>query len=293
MKWIQLIIHCAPQQSEEIELAALELGALSVTLQDAADQPILEPAVGETPLWDACVMTALFPSDTFTSAIDDQLKNRFSIINQHWQQLEDKDWSQEWKQHFQPTLCGERLWICPSWTEPPDPQGINLHLDPGLAFGTGSHPTTHLCLQWLDAQNLKGKTVIDYGCGSGILGVAALLLGAADVIAVDNDPQALLASRDNARRNQITDDQLKTYLPEQLPLNCHADVVVANILAAPLIKLSSRLCAMTKPSGYLCLAGLLDSQIDQVMAPYASDFEFQQPKIESEWALLSAKKHAE
>ena len=290
MKWIQLIIHCSPQESEEIELATIELGALSVTLQDAADQPILEPAVGETPLWDACVLTALFPSNAVTTDIDSQLKHRCSIITQRWEQLEDKDWSQEWKKHFQPTLCGKRLWICPSWTKPPDPQGINLHLDPGLAFGTGSHPTTHLCLQWLDAQDLKGKTVVDYGCGSGILGVAALLLGAREVIAVDNDPQALLASRNNALRNNISEKQLKTYLPEELPPNSYADVLVANILAAPLIELSPKLCAMTKPLGHLCLAGLLDSQIDQVAAPYAKDFDFHEPKIQSEWAQLSAKK---
>jgi ribosomal protein L11 methyltransferase len=142
----------------------------------------------------------------------------------------------------------------------------------------------------LDAQDLKGKTIVDYGCGSGILGVAALLLGAREVIAVDNDPQALLASRNNALRNNISEKQLKTYLPEELPPNSYADVLVANILAAPLIELSPKLCAMTKPLGYLCLAGLLDSQIDQVAAPYAKDFDFYEPKIESEWAQLSAKK---
>jgi ribosomal protein L11 methyltransferase len=291
MQWIQLIIDCSPELSTDAEAVALALGALSVTLQDAADQPILEPAVGETPLWDACVMTALFPSNTDTESIDAQLISHLpTAISKRWEQLEDKDWSQEWKQHFQPLQCGQRLWICPSWIEPPDPNAVNLSLDPGLAFGTGSHPTTYLCLKWLDAQDLSGKTVIDYGCGSGILGIAALLLGAKHVIAVDNDPQALLASRDNALRNNVADERLQTFLPEELPHTLTADVVVANILAAPLIQLAPKLCAVTRPCGLLCLAGLLDNQIDAVITPYISDFTFFTPIIESEWAQLSARK---
>ena len=291
MQWIQLIIPCSRQLSGDVESAALEAGALSVTLQDASDQPILEPAVGETPLWDDCVMTALFSSETDTKSIDEQLSVALpGALTKRWQQLEDKDWSQEWKQHFQPLKCGDRLWICPSWIAQPDPNGVNLSLDPGLAFGTGSHPTTHLCLRWLDQQDLSGKTVIDYGCGSGILGIAALLLGAKQVIAVDNDPQALLASRDNAQRNNIAADRLKTYLPEDLPANLYAEVMVANILAAPLISLAPKLCAMTKPKGLLCLAGLLESQITAVSAPYSQQFRFFSPSIESEWAQLSAQK---
>lgn len=291
MQWIQLIIPCSRHYSGDVESAVLETGALSVTLQDAADQPILEPAVGETPLWDDCVMTALFSSETDTKSIDDQLTSALGDkLIKHWEQLEDKDWSQEWKQHFQPLKCGERLWICPSWIAPPDSSGVNLSLDPGLAFGTGSHPTTYLCLRWLDQQDLNGKTVIDYGCGSGILGIAALLLGAKQVIAVDNDPQALLASRDNAERNNIAADRLTTYLPEDVPANLLADIMVANILAAPLILLAPKLCAMTKLKGLLCLAGLLENQIDAVSAPYSEQFMFFPPSIESEWAQLSAQK---
>mgnify|MGYP000035237021 FL=1 len=291
MQWIQLIIQCSRQLSGVVESAAMDVGALSVTLQDAADQPILEPAVGETPLWDECVMTALFSSEADTKIIDEQLAAYLpGSAKQRWEQLEDKDWSQEWKQHFQPLKCGERLWICPSWIAPPDPNGVNLSLDPGLAFGTGSHPTTHLCLRWLDQQDLSGKTVIDYGCGSGVLGIAALLLGAKQVIAVDNDPQALLASRDNAQRNNIASDRLITYLPDDVPANLQVDVMIANILAAPLISLAPKLCVMTKPKGSLCLAGLLDNQIDAVSAPYSEQFKFFSPAIESEWAQLSAQK---
>ena len=210
-------------------------------------------------------MTALFSSKIDTNNVNEQMTTYLSgTINARWEQLEDKDWSQEWKQHFQPLKCGDRLWICPSWITPPDLNAVNLSLDPGLAFGTGSHPTTHLCLRWLDRQDLKGKIVIDYGCGSGILGIAALLLGAKQVIAVDNDPQALLASRDNAERNNITASRLSTYLPDDVPATICADVMVANILASPLISLAPKLCAMTKPKGLLCLAGLLETQIDAV-----------------------------
>lgn len=188
--------------------------------------------------------------------------------------------------------CGERLWICPSWIEPPDANGINLSLDPGLAFGTGSHPTTHLCLRWLDKQDLAGQTVIDYGCGSGILGIAALLLGAEKVIAVDNDPQALLATRDNAERNNIAAERISTYLPEELPADTVGQTMLANILAAPLIELAPKLTALTASNGLICLSGLLEHQITAVSQPYLGNFAFDDPAIETEWAQLAARKTA-
>lgn len=273
----------------------LDAGALSVTLQDAADQPILEPGVGETPLWDSCVIKALFPSTIDTDAVSLQLQAQLQFLSQselRWELLEDKDWSQEWKKYFKPMKCGDRLWICPSWAEAPEPDAINLLLDPGLAFGTGSHPTTHLCLRWLDQQDLKGKTLIDYGCGSGILGIAALLLGADKVIAIDNDPQALLASRDNAKRNQIADQRLITCLPDAIPDNSLADIMVANILAAPLIQLAGKITDLTAPGGLLCLSGLLEAQIPDVRAPYRQYFDFGATGLEDEWAQLSATKTA-
>lgn len=291
MEWVQLISHVPRSLSQNLEALVIKLGAVSVSLQDAADQPILEPAIGEMPLWDDCILAALFSSAVETKDIDRQLSRLIpSGMPIVWEQLEHKDWSQEWKQYFQPMQCGERLWICPSWIAPPDFTAINLHLDPGLAFGTGSHPTTHLCLRWLDQQDLTNKTIIDYGCGSGILGIAALLLGAKSVVAVDHDPQALMASRDNAQRNNIVDERLYTYLPHELPANLSAEVMIANILAAPLIDLAPTLCNMTQSNGLLCLAGLLDSQIDSVTAPYSKDFNFLAPAIESTWAQLSAKK---
>ncbi|MBT7376211.1 MAG: 50S ribosomal protein L11 methyltransferase [Porticoccaceae bacterium] len=290
-RWIQLNTEVCREHSESFEDALLDAGALSVTLQDAADQPILEPGVGETPLWDNCIIKALFPSTVDTDQISAQLDICLTPSSGwRWELLEDKDWSQEWKKYFNPVKCGERLWICPSWTKAPDPQGINLSLDPGLAFGTGSHPTTHLCLRWLDAQDLQGKTVVDYGCGSGILGIAALLLGAKKVIAVDNDPQALLATRDNAQRNQIDGEQILTCLPEAIPANTIAEVMVANILAAPLIQLAPSITELTAANGLLCLSGLLESQIVDVSAPYRSNFDFEGPAIEDQWAQLSARK---
>lgn len=293
MQWLQLIVASTRDGSSAIEDALLELGAVSVTLEDAADQPILEPGVGETPLWDNCIIKALFADDTDTVQASAQLEQLTAqSLQQSWQQLEDKDWSQEWKKYFSPMKCGERLWICPSWIAPPDPDGINLSLDPGLAFGTGSHPTTHLCLRWLDKQDLAGQTVIDYGCGSGILGIAALLLGAEKVIAVDNDPQALLATRDNAQRNNIAPQRISTYLPEDLPADSIGQTMLANILAAPLIELAPRLTALTASNGLICLSGLLEHQIAAVSEPYLENFRFDDPAIETEWAQLGARKIA-
>jgi ribosomal protein L11 methyltransferase len=291
-QWIQLNIEAKPQQTEQIEEAVLDAGAVSVTLQDAADQPILEPGVGETPLWDSCILTALFSATVDTSKTTDHINAFLSFpIKADWQLVEDKDWSQEWKKHFKPIPCSEgRLWICPSWIDAPKPDAVNLRLDPGLAFGTGSHPTTMLCLNWLEKQSLKGKTVIDFGCGSGILGIAALLLGADKVWAIDNDPQALLASRDNAQRNGIDDDRLITLLPEQIPDKAKANIMLANILAKPLIDLADQISALTLSKGQLCLSGILSHQINTVSAAYQNQFEFDAAMLEEDWAQLSATK---
>lgn len=291
-QWIQLNIEATPQQTEQIEDAALEAGAVSVTLQDAADQPILEPGVGETPLWDNCILTALFPASVDTHATTDQINAFLPFpIKADWELVEDKDWSQEWKKHFKPIPCDKgRLWICPSWLDAPQPDAVNLRLDPGLAFGTGSHPTTMLCLNWLEKQSLTGKTIIDFGCGSGILGIAALLLGADKVWAIDNDPQALLASRDNAQRNGIDDDRLITLLPDEIPAEAKADIMVANILAKPLIDLVQQITSLTVPKGQLCLSGILSHQIDQVSAAYFNSFEFEPATLEDDWVQLAANK---
>jgi ribosomal protein L11 methyltransferase len=291
--WIQLNIEVMRNQSDCVEDAVLAVGALSVTLQDAADQPILEPGVGETPLWDLCILTALFPASIDTATTEQEIVAQLTFaIQANWELVEEKDWVQEWKKHFKPIACrGGRLWICPSWIDAPQPNAVNLRLDPGLAFGTGSHPTTMLCLNWLEKQSLEGKTVIDFGCGSGILGIATLLLGADKVWAIDNDPQALLASRDNAQRNGIDDDRLITLLPEQIPAEIKADIMVANILAKPLIDLAPQISNLTINNGQLCLSGILSHQIDQVVAAYLQDFEFEPATLEDDWVQLAALKH--
>lgn len=290
MSWIQIKIGCCRADSETIEATLLATGALSITLQDAADQPILEPAVGETPLWDACLVTGLYTTQIDREYVDACVKTQHDGIELSWEKLAEKQWTDIWKQDFFPLRCGEHLWICPSWRSPPDASKVNLILDPGMAFGTGSHPTTFMCLQWLDGQSLSQKTVIDYGCGSGILGIAALLLGASNVIAVDNDPQALAATRSNAERNSIPESNLQCYLPHELPKNSSAQVMLANILAAPLIALAPQLTAMTTNSGALCLSGILNEQIDTVCAAYNSDFSFYTPKMSADWAQLHGHK---
>ncbi len=273
MAWLQLIIQTSPDQSESLEDALLGVGALSITYRDNADQPILEPALGETPLWRETAVIALFEAGIESDPINQELSANFKGFaqNHRWEIIEDKDWEREWMQHYHPIHCGDNLWICPSWIDPPEPQAVNVLLDPGLAFGTGTHPTTLLCLQWLAKQDVSGKTIIDYGCGSGILGIAALLLGAKKVFAIDIDPQALLATRDNAGRNGIDLDAIETFLPENLPQQAPlppADLVFANILAGPLVALAPTLIALAKPKASLCLSGILSSQGHTVVEAY-------------------------
>ncbi|HEY7771882.1 MAG TPA: 50S ribosomal protein L11 methyltransferase, partial [Marinagarivorans sp.] len=228
MPWLEIHINTNREDAPHIEDQLMDVGALSVTLQDNADQPIFEPALGETPLWSATRVTGLFDADINTSSIDAQLQLPVQTSFK-WHIVEDKDWEREWMQHYHPIQCGDNFWICPSWIAPPHPDAVNLLLDPGLAFGTGTHPTTFLCLQWLATQSLNEQEVIDYGCGSGILGIGALLLGARRVLGVDIDPQALLATQDNAQRNHITAERFPVVFPDKCPAT-PVDLVVANIL---------------------------------------------------------------
>lgn len=292
MPWLQLRIDTDRSNSDALEDALLAAGAVSVTLQDNANQPILEPAVGETPLWDQLRVTALFDAQTDTKqAVADAATALGSDLPTfRWELIEDKDWERAWMEHFEPIRFGKRLWVCPSWKTPPDNTAVNLMLDPGLAFGTGTHPTTALCLRWLDAQNLEGKTIIDYGCGSGILGIAALLLGADTVLAVDNDPQALTATHDNAKRNKIDPNRITTYLPEQLPKHCKADIVVANILAGPLIELAPLIADLTRNGGQLALSGIIDTQITTLTNHYSHWFTLETPEVDQQWVRLSGTK---
>ncbi|EKG91096.1 50S ribosomal protein L11 methyltransferase [Vibrio cholerae] len=293
MPWIQIKLNATNDNAEAIgDMLMEETGAVSVTFLDAKDTPVFEPLPGETRLWGDTDVVALYEADMDTSLILQQIKASNMLAEgfaHKVEQVEDKDWEREWMDNFHPMQFGRRLWICPSWREVPDPQAVNVMLDPGLAFGTGTHPTTALCLEWLDNLNLSGKTVIDFGCGSGILAIAAIKLGAAKVIGIDIDPQALLASKDNAARNGV-EDQIEVYLPKDQPEGLVADVVVANILAGPLRELSPIIKGLLKPGGQLAMSGILDTQAESVAAFYRDDLELDPIAEKSEWCRISGRK---
>ncbi|MCP3908160.1 MAG: 50S ribosomal protein L11 methyltransferase [Oceanicoccus sp.] len=293
MSWLQLRVDTSRETTEAIEDALLAAGAVSVTMEDSADQPILEPAVGETPLWNQTRVTGLFNADTDTDQATVIATASFgqNLPTYRWEILEDRDWEREWMENFHPMRFGQRLWICPSWKTPPEADAVNLMLDPGLAFGTGTHPTTALCLEWLDGCDVTGKTVVDYGCGSGILGIAALLLGAKEVVAVDNDPQALIATLDNAKRNNIDSSKISVYLPDDAPNDYQADIMLANILAGPLGELSPILSKMTDSNGLLALSGIISSQSAGLLEIYQQWFDMDKPVLQDEWVRLTGKKH--
>ncbi|EGQ8014859.1 50S ribosomal protein L11 methyltransferase [Vibrio cholerae] len=293
MPWIQIKLNATNDNAEAIgDMLMEETGAVSVTFLDAKDTPVFEPLPGETRLWGDTDMVALYEADMDTSLILQQIKASNMLAEgfaHKVEQVEDKDWEREWMDNFHPMQFGRRLWICPSWREVPDPQAVNVMLDPGLAFGTGTHPTTALCLEWLDNLDLSGKTVIDFGCGSGILAIAAIKLGAAKVIGIDIDPQALLASKDNAARNGV-EDQIEVYLPKDQPEGLVADVVVANILAGPLRELSPIIKGLLKPGGQLAMSGILDTQAESVAEFYRDDLELDPIAEKSEWCRISGRK---
>ncbi|HHH13498.1 MAG TPA: 50S ribosomal protein L11 methyltransferase [Thiolapillus brandeum] len=271
MSWLQLHLTVDKARAAEAEARMEELGALSVTLTDAEDEPMLEPPPGETPVWTRTRVTGLFPGDTETTALRRRLEDALGA-EVFLEPLEDQPWERAWLDHFRPMRFGDRLWICPSGQEVEAEGAVVVELDPGLAFGTGTHPTTALCLQWLDGANLEGRHVIDYGCGSGILGIAALKLGAAEVIAVDHDPQALAATRENARRNGVA-ERLRTLAPGE-PLPGGADLLLANILANVLVELAPTLAPLLPAGGELVLSGILEEQAEEVARAYAPRFEF-------------------
>tara|TARA_Y100000034_G_scaffold60540_1_gene73543 strand:- start:587 stop:1465 length:879 start_codon:yes stop_codon:yes gene_type:complete len=291
MSWLQLRLAITPEQAPTLEDQLLELGAVSVTFMDAEDQPIFEPDLGTTPLWSNTHLLALFEADTDPEALLQHLRLLWQaqLPPHELEKIEDQDWERSWMDNFHPMRFGERLWIVPSWHAAPEPDAVNLLLDPGLAFGTGTHPTTSLCLQWLDAQQLQGKTLIDFGCGSGILAIAGLLLGAEHAVGTDIDIQALEASRDNAQRNQVADDRFDLYLPEQMP-DTPADVLVANILAGPLVSLAPRLASLVKPGGLLALSGILAEQTDEILQAYRDDFELDPVANQEGWIRVSGRR---
>lgn len=293
MPWLQVRLAIGPEQAETYEDALLDIGAVSVTFMDAEDQPIFEPDLNTTPLWSHTHLLALFEADTSPDAVFAHLRLLTSaeLPEHHAEVIEDQDWERSWMDNFHPMRFGQRLWIVPSWHDAPEPGAVNLLLDPGLAFGTGTHPTTALCLEWLDGQALTGTQVLDFGCGSGILAIAALLLGAEKAVGTDIDVQALEASRDNAGRNGIADHRLDLHLPENMPA-LHADVLVANILAGPLVSLAPTLASHVRPGGLLALSGILAEQGKEVAAAYAEAFELDPIAERDGWVRISGRRRA-
>jgi len=293
MPWIQIKLNATAENAEAIgDMLMEETGALSVTFLDAQDTPVFEPLPGETRLWGDTDVIGLYDAETDMDFVLDMLKNSPLIAEDFAykvEQLEDKDWEREWMENFHPMRFGRRLWICPSWREAPEPDAVNVLLDPGLAFGTGTHPTTSLCLEWLDGQDLTGKTVVDFGCGSGILAIAAIKLGAAKVIGIDIDPQAILASRDNAERNGVS-DKLELFLPQDQPEGIQADIVVANILAGPLRELSPVIKSLVKSGGDLAISGVLETQAEDVASYYGDELTLDPIMAREDWCRISGHK---
>lgn len=297
MPFLELSIACKASEEARVETALAELGALSVSLLDAAEagdeRAILEPGVGETPLWDDITLLALFPDGTHEGLLLHALDAFDGGID--WQRagfrtVADQDWERAWLDQFRPMRFGIRTWIIPWHSEaPPEAaDGAIIRLDPGLAFGSGTHPTTALCLQWLDSLDLNGKAVLDFGCGSGILALAALKLGAASATGVDNDPQALTASQDNAERNGVG-NMLQVYLPGDEPQGTYP-VVVANILATALIAMRAQLAARTEPGGVIALSGILKDQQDEVIAAFTPYFTGLQAHVLDDWIRIDGRR---
>ncbi len=292
MSWLQLSIDTSEAQAPLLELVFENLGALSVTLEDAGDQPLMEPPPESQQLWQQTRVTALFEGDQDAKALRAELATALDgnlVARLRWERIEDRLWERVWLEHFKPMSFGRRLWICPQGQTVNQTDGVIVQLDPGLAFGTGTHPTTALCLTWLDGLDLSGKTLIDYGCGSGILAIAALKLGAQRALAVDHDPQALEASQDNALKNGVA-DRLHTCLPADTPAT-QADILVANILAGPLMTLAPTLADLLKPGGHFALSGILTEQQAEVAGCYQPFADLLPTRQLEEWVLIPGIKH--
>lgn len=293
MPWQQIKARITDTEAEQMEQLFQSLGAVSVSFLDAEDEAVFQLEPGATPLWQQTLLSALFEQETPIEEILLTLKSASRLTDEDLlvETIEDQDWERAWMDEFKPMKFGERLWICPSWTPPPDESAVNVRLDPGLAFGSGTHPTTSLCLEWLDGEDIQGKTVIDYGCGSGILAIAAALLGAKRIIGVDNDPQAVTATENNRQENGISPDLLTAHLPGES--HEPADIVIANILSGPLMELEPILSGLTKPGGKLVLSGLLNEQSRALIEAYNDDFDMEPPVVRDGWARIAGTRRAQ
>ena len=291
MPWLQLRLRTDKDKAESWSNALEQCGAISVSFEDAGDEPLLACALEETPLWSQTWVTALFEAETQADAVVTQLTHLLRLPNPpacEMEMLADQDWERVWMDRFQPMHFGGPLWVVPSWLAPPHPAAVNIILDPGLAFGTGTHATTALCLSWLAQHPPVNQYIIDVGCGSGILAIAAIKLGARHALGVDVDPRALEVSQENAERNAVA-AQLSLGLPEVLPDAPVADLVIANILAQPLIQLSAQLIQLVKPGGTLILSGMLENQTAEVSQHYMNDVDLER-QVHDHWAMLVGKR---
>lgn len=278
-------------ESERVEAIFHRHGALAITYSDAADDPVLEPLPGETPLWQNSCITGLFPESTDFAPLENDLLREFDIEDlppRRVEDLVDRAWEREWLRDFQPMRFGERLWVCPVHGEAPAAPAVVIRLDPGLAFGTGTHATTALCLERLDSMDINEKRVLDFGCGSGILAIGALLLGARDAMAYDIDPQAVTASLRNAAQNEVGDRLKATDEPGRL--GGGYDVVLANILAGPLVELAKDITDRLVPGGKLVLSGILADQAGALLDAYGCRIRFDEPLLLDGWACLSGER---
>ena len=288
MSWLQISFEIPPQSAPAFSSLLSDAGALAVTLRDAGDEPVLEPPPGTTPLWSNTRVVGLFAGDVDAALMLDRLRSMQdgeALPPHQVEHLEDRPWQRVCMDEFRPMRFGRRLWVCPSWTTPPEPEAVSVRLDPGLAFGTGSHPTTALCLEWLESLPLSGLRLIDYGCGSGILAIAALKLGASRVWAVDTDPQALEATHRNAAVNGV-EERLVTALPGQLE-SATAQVLVANILAGPIIELAPVFAEHLPAGARIGLSGILQEQAPRVLDSYLHWFDMRQNVLREGWCLLA------
>jgi ribosomal protein L11 methyltransferase len=295
MDWRQFVMDLETLNRETVEDIFVRHGACSITLTDAGNKPVLEPAPGETPLWPDVRITGLFATNANFNELRVDLKATLGIeaLPKHEiSDLEDRDWEREWLKDFGPMKFGSRLWICPGDSEVDDEDAVLVQLDPGLAFGTGTHPTTALCLEWLDGLDLEGTSMLDYGCGSGVLAIAALLLGSERAVAMDIDNQAVRATVDNALRNEVRDRM--TVCNHLRGVAGEFDVVVANILAGPLIELSESIAAHVKGGCVLALSGILSEQVEEVLKAYQPWIEFEEPELREQggqiWARLNGRR---
>lgn len=289
MPWLELRIETTPQSCPDIEEALFALGALSITTLDAKDSPIYEPDPDQPPIWPDPILVGLFPGDVAQQEIKQSLCRMTGLAEQkcRWEILEDRVWETQWMAHFQPMCFGDNFWV---YSKPVQEEGAKtLLLDPGLAFGTGTHPTTALCLQWIVENDCSGKTILDYGCGTGLLGIAALLRGASSAAFIDIDTQALTATRQNLVRNGLVADQYQICLPSDYQAT-QVDILVANILSGPLIELASVLAEQLKPAGLLCLSGILEEQQEQILQAYRPLFSHLEVKAEGDWLRITGRK---